>query len=147
MFTRTLMAGWGDMDFNSHMRNTSYLDKSADLRMLYFASEGFSMAEFRRLRLGPVVVKDEMEYIREIHLLENMTVSLTLAGLADDGSRMILCNEFFRENGELSARVTSKAGWLDLEKRQLTVPPENLQAILRSLTKTADFQTLPSRQH
>jgi acyl-CoA thioester hydrolase len=23
------VAGWGDMDFNSHMRNTAYLDKVA----------------------------------------------------------------------------------------------------------------------
>lgn len=44
MYERTLMAGWGDMDFNSHMRNTAYLDKSADLRMMYFADRGFPMS-------------------------------------------------------------------------------------------------------
>ena len=43
------------MDFSSHMRNTAYLDKSADVRMMYFSSCGFTMAEFMRLRLGPVV--------------------------------------------------------------------------------------------
>lgn len=25
MYTKTLYAGWADMDFNSHMKNTSYL--------------------------------------------------------------------------------------------------------------------------
>jgi acyl-CoA thioester hydrolase len=29
MYVKTLFAGWGDMDFNAHMRNTAYLDKSA----------------------------------------------------------------------------------------------------------------------
>ena len=41
-FERTLYAGWGDMDFNSHMRNTAYLDKSGDIRMMFFAENGFS---------------------------------------------------------------------------------------------------------
>jgi acyl-CoA thioester hydrolase len=58
MFERMLVAGWGDMDYNAHMRNTAYLDKSADVRMMYFAERGFPMAEFARLQLGPVVMKD-----------------------------------------------------------------------------------------
>jgi acyl-CoA thioester hydrolase len=29
MYEKKLLAGWGDMDFNAHMRNTAYLDKSA----------------------------------------------------------------------------------------------------------------------
>ncbi|MGB7464802.1 MAG: thioesterase family protein [Candidatus Acidiferrum sp.] len=53
MFERRVVAGWSDMDFNSHMRNTAYLDKSADVRMMYFSENGFSMQEFMRLRLGP----------------------------------------------------------------------------------------------
>jgi acyl-CoA thioesterase FadM len=77
MFEQELFAGWGDMDFNSHMKNTAYLDKSADVRMLYFASQGFPMAEFMRLRIGPVVMKDEIEYFRELHLLDRMIVRLT----------------------------------------------------------------------
>lgn len=27
MYEQTLHAGWGDMDFNAHMRNTAFLDK------------------------------------------------------------------------------------------------------------------------
>jgi acyl-CoA thioester hydrolase len=37
MYTKTLYAGWGDMDFNSHMRNTAFLDKVADVRGAWFA--------------------------------------------------------------------------------------------------------------
>ena len=92
MFEQELFAGWGDMDFNSHMKNTAYLDKSADVRMLYFAQEGFPMTEFARLRIGPVVMKDEIEYFRELHLLERMKVRMKLVGLSNDGSRMVLRN-------------------------------------------------------
>jgi acyl-CoA thioester hydrolase len=41
VFEREFVAGCGDMDFNSH--NTAFLDKSADLRMMFFAERGFIM--------------------------------------------------------------------------------------------------------
>lgn len=144
MFSKTLYAGWGDMDFNGHMRNTAYSDKSGDVRMLYFAEHGFSMQEFMRQRIGPVVMKDELEYFREISLLQNIKVTLQSAGLAADGSRFILVNEFFREDGKLAARVTSTGGWLDLSARKLIAPPEALRELMENLVKTADFQPLPS---
>lgn len=144
MFSKTLYAGWGDMDFNGHMRNTAYSDKSGDVRMLYFAEHGFSMQEFMRQRIGPVVMKDELEYFREISLLQNIKVTLQSAGQAADGSRFILVNEFFREDGKLAARVTSTGGWLDLSARKLIAPPEALRELMENLVKTADFQPLPS---
>lgn len=143
MFEQELFAGWGDMDFNSHMKNTAYLDKSADVRMLYFAQEGFPMTEFARLRIGPVVMKDEIEYFRELHLLERMNVRMKLVGLSNDGSRMVLRNEFFR-GSTLAARVTSTAGWLDLLSRKLTVPPESLLRVLDKLDKSEDFAVVPT---
>lgn len=142
MYQKTLIAGWGDMDFNSHMRNTAYLDKSADVRMMYFSDFGFPMSEFHRLRLGPVVMKDEIEYFRECHLLDELGVTLSAAGLSTDGSRMLLRNEFFRQ-GVLAARVTSTVGWFDLEQRKLAKPPAKLLEALQAMARTEDFRELP----
>ena len=80
------------MDFNSHMKNTAFLDKAADVRMMFFAENGFPVGEFSRLRLGPVVMKDEVEYRKEVGLLQEITVTLALAGHSDDGSRFLLQN-------------------------------------------------------
>lgn len=143
MYEQTLIAGWGDMDFNSHMRNTAYLDKSADVRMMYFASCGFPMSEFVRLRLGPVVMKDEVEYFREFQLLDEVRITMSLAGLSEDGSRMKLRNDFYRKD-TLAARVTSTAGWFDLNARKLVCPPEHLLGPLRALAHSDDFQPLPN---
>jgi acyl-CoA thioester hydrolase len=144
MYTKTLFAGWGDMDFNSHMRNTAFLDKSADVRMMFFAENGFSMGEFFRLKIGPVVRKDEVEYYKEIGLLQEVKVTLALSGLAGDGSRFHMRNEFFRPDGTLCAKVTSAGGWLDLGQRKLVVPPEALLAAVRTLPQTSDFRVLSS---
>ena len=144
MFEKRLVAGWGDMDFNSHMRNTAFLDKAADIRMMFFSENGFPVDEFIRLRIGPVIMKDEIEYFREVRLLEELRVTLAIAGLAGDGSRFLIRNEFFQSNGTVAAKVTSAGGWLDLTIRKLVAPPGALLAALHSLQRTDDFQILPS---
>jgi acyl-CoA thioester hydrolase len=132
------------MDFNGHMRNTAYLDTAGDVRMMFFESRGFSMREFERLRLGPVVTRDELDYRREFRLLEQMDVTLELAGISDDGSRFRLRNVFVRPDGKVAAIVTTEGGWFSLESRRLTVPPEPLLEAIRSLCRTDDFQVMPS---
>ena len=144
MYAKTLYAGWADMDFNSHMKNTAYLDKAADVRQMFLMEHGFPMEEFLRLRIGPVVRKDEVEYFNEVGLQQQITVTYALAGHAVDGSRFLLRHEIFRMDGKLSARVTSAGGWLDLAERKLMVPPPALLAAMESLEKTDDFTVLPS---
>jgi acyl-CoA thioester hydrolase len=144
MYQKTLYAGWGDMDFNSHMRNTAFLDKSADVRMMFFAENGFPMDEFVRAGLGPVIMKDEIEYQKEVGLLQELTVTLAVAGLSEDGSRWRMRNDFLRADGKLAARVTSAGGWLDLEARRLAAPPAALLQALQSLPRTDDFTPLPT---
>ena len=132
------------MDFNSHMKNTAFLDKSADIRMVFFSENGFPMGEFSRLRLGPVIMKDEVEYRKEVSLLQEITVTLAIAGHSADGSRFLLRNEILRLDGTLCARVTSAGGWLDLTTRKLVAPPEALHTAMKSLPKTSDFTELPT---
>jgi len=144
MFERTFIAGWGDMDFNSHMRNTAYLDRAADVRMIYFAENGFPMAEFYRLRIGPVILRDELDYYREVNLLDEFRVRLELAELSADGTRFVVQNSFLRADGKLIARVRSKAGWLDLDARKLIAPPESLLRALKNSPRSEDFKEVPS---
>jgi acyl-CoA thioester hydrolase len=144
VYTKKLYAGWADMDFNAHMKNTAYLDKTADVRQMYLIEHGFPVEEFLRLRIGPVVMKDEVEYFREVGLQQEITVTYALAGHALDGSRFLLRHEIFRPDGKLSARVTSAGGWLSLVERKLIAPPPALLAAMNSLEKTEDFAILPS---
>jgi acyl-CoA thioester hydrolase len=144
-FTRTFHVRWGDMDFNAHMKNTAYLDFCGDVRMMFFAENGFPMREFERLRIGPVILRDELDYHRELKLLETVTVDLVLAGLSEDNFRFRIKNHFTREDGQRAARVTSLGGWLSLEARRLVAPPEALLQALLAMPRSDDFETLPSR--
>lgn len=144
MYSKTLYASWADMDFNSHMKNTAFLDKAADVRMMFFKENGFPVEEFARIRIGPALMKDEVEYRREVGLLQEITVTLAMAGCSEDGSRYMLRNEILHLDGSLCARVTCTGGWLHLNARKLVAPPEVLHQIVMSLSRTDDFVTLPS---
>ena len=143
-FSIAAVAGWADMDANAHMANFAYLNKCVDARMAFFKQHGFPVTEFARRRVGPVLRRDELEYHREIGLLEPITVTLAIAGMADDGSRFRLLNEILKEGGGLAARIRCEGGWMDLTARRLIAPPDDLREALAAMPHTADFERLPS---
>jgi acyl-CoA thioester hydrolase len=143
-FERSFQVSWAHLDANAHMANTAYVSVCIDIRMMYFASRGFAASEFARLRLGPVVRRDEIDYFRELHLLDAIRVTFSLAGLSDDASRFRLRNEIYREDGQLAARISSLGGWFDLEARKLVAPPDPLANALRALERSEDFEKLES---
>jgi acyl-CoA thioester hydrolase len=144
VFSIATVAGWADMDANAHMANFAYLNRCVDARMGFFKQHGFPVTEFAKRRIGPVVRRDELEYHREIGLLEPITVTLALAGMADDGSRFRFVNEILKPDDKLAARIRSEGGWMDLAARKLVAPPDDLREALAAMPQTADFERLPS---
>jgi acyl-CoA thioester hydrolase len=138
-------ARWSEMDSNGHLRNAAYLGAAEDCRMRYFDAYGFPMSEFERLRIGPVVLHDQLAYARELRLLERATVTLVLAGLSPDASRFRLRNTVVRERDDaIAAVVTSTGGWLDLQRRRLAAPPTALAELLHGMPHDPEFVELDS---
>ena len=144
-YAKEFLAGWGTMDFNGHMGNTAYLDLAADVRMAFFADHGFPPSEFRKLAIGPVVKKEEIEYFREIALHEKVTVTSALLAMSPDGARFTIENEIWSESGERAAVVRSTGGWLDLRARKLIAPPPELFAAFAQAPKAPGFVELTPR--
>lgn len=143
-FSIETVAGWADMDANAHMANSAYLNKCVDARMGFFKAQGLALSEFAKRRIGPVVRRDEIDYYREIGLLEPITVTLALGGMAPDGSRFRLVNEILKRDGQLAAHIVSEGGWLDLAARKLVAAPPDFKSALDAMPRTADFRVLPS---
>ena len=126
------------------MANTAYLDVCVDVRLGYFASRNVGPEFLVARGIGPVVRRDEVDYYRELVMGEAYSVDLTLAGISDDGSRFRLRNRFLKEDGTLTAVVTSTGGWLDRDARKLVVPPDAILDALLALPRTDDFESLRS---
>lgn len=133
------------MDFNGHLANTAYLDLAADVRLAFFADHGFPPIEFRRLGIGPVIRKDELEYFREIGLHEMVTVTFAVLGLSADAARFVVENEIWSGAGERAATIRSTGGWLDLRARRLVAPPPLLRDAMLIVPRAPGFVELAPR--
>ena len=131
------------MDFNGHLANTAYLNLAADVRMAFFAEHGFPPGEFRRLALGPVMRKEELEYFHEVGLHETVTVTYAVLAMSRDGARFVVENEIWSAAGERAATVRSTGGWLDLRARKLVSPPAALLAVFEQVPHSPSFLELP----
>ena len=142
-YAKEFLVGWRAMDFNGHMANTAYLDLAADVRLAFLADHGFPPTEFRRLAIGPVIRKEELEYFREVNLHDTVTVTYAALAMSADGARFVIENEIWSASGERAATIRSTGGWLDLRARKLVAPPPALLAALQYLPRTPGFVELP----
>ena len=133
---------WGEIDSNGHMRNVAYLDISANARMEFFNANGYTLTEFFGAGIGPVVLKDEIEYKREVRLAEDLTVTNELAGMSEDNTRFIFRNQFIKANGKLACKISSLVAFFDIATRKTIAPPENLMKAILSLPRSEDFSTM-----
>jgi acyl-CoA thioester hydrolase len=143
-FTREFQLRWSDADANGHVRHTTYAELAVESRMAFLAAGGFGWRQLEATGLGPVLLREELEYLREISLGETVTVDLELAGASPDGARWRFRHHIRKADGELAGRVTVSGGWIDLQARRLALPPDALRDHFASAPRVADFEELKS---
>ena len=144
IFEKRFQVGWRDVDPNGHVANMVYLEYAVDTRIAFFESQGFSPNSFLEHGFGPVIKSDLTEYFREAVMLDELRVTIENGGNSDDYSRFRVNNTIFDADGALTARVTSIGGWLDLKRRKLIEPPEEIIEAWKALHRTEDFEVLRS---
>ncbi|MFA5974479.1 MAG: thioesterase family protein [Lentimicrobiaceae bacterium] len=133
---------WADLDPNRHMRHTAYNDYAAQVRVAFMYDNGLGFEEMEKLKLGPVLFKEETRFLSEVRMGERITVDLQIAGLSSDGERWKMVHQVFKNDGALSAVITVEGAWIDMAKRKLKPPPEQLVKKFNELIKTTDFQEI-----
>ncbi|HSB20807.1 MAG TPA: acyl-CoA thioesterase [Anaeromyxobacteraceae bacterium] len=140
---RSFAVRWSDTDANGHVRHTIYAEMGVESRMSWLDQGGFGWAWFEERGLGPVLLEERIEYLRELGIGETVQVDMVLCGGSADGGRWRMRHTVTRASGETAARVTALGGWIDLRARRLALPPPELAAYLRSGPRSDDFEVLP----
>jgi acyl-CoA thioester hydrolase len=141
-FKVTFPTKWSDFDPNRHMRHTAYNEYAAEVRIRYFAEHHFSIEEFTKHNIGPILFTEETSFRKEIHIGEDISVNIKLSGLSENNERWKIIHEVFNEVGELSAVIKVYGAWIDLTKRKLTVPPEAAQHLFFNAEKSDDYEEI-----
>ncbi|WP_303311183.1 thioesterase family protein [Hymenobacter sp. BT730] len=133
-FAKTYTARWADLDPNMHMRHSAYTDYAAQVRLEFLSEQGFSLAHFAKLAIGPILFREDTRFFKEVGLSEQIRVTGELAGINEDGSRWRIVHSIYKADNRLAATVTVDGAWLDLRARKLVVPPAEITAVMRQLT-------------
>lgn len=133
---------WADFDPNKHMRHTAYNDYAAEVRVRFFKKNNFTMDDFNRLNLGPILFSEETYFKKEILMGEDISVNLKLSGLSKNNERWKFTHEVFNEAGKLSAIIKVYGAWIDLSKRKLTIPPIETAHLFSDIEKSVDFEEI-----
>ncbi|WP_192820560.1 thioesterase family protein [Rufibacter sp. LB8] len=130
---------WAQVDANMHLRHSAYADFAAQARIALLDSLGLNFKMFQKLRLGPILFKEELHYLREVGLNENIQVKTMMTKAREDGSRWSIKHELYRQDGIKACIILVDGAWMDLAQRKLTALPADFSQQFLDLPKSEDF--------
>ncbi|GAB3817987.1 acyl-CoA thioesterase [Pontibacter rugosus] len=130
---------WSHLDANGHMRHSAYADFASQARIAILDEQGLDLGTFQRLKIGPILFREELIYLREVGVNENLRITIELTKARGDGSRWSIRHEIFRSDGVKAAVVNVDGAWMDLAKRKLTVLPDELQDLFMHISRSENF--------
>jgi len=127
------------MDANQHLRHSAYADLAAQARVELLESIELGMSVFHKLKLGPILFREELIYLKEIRGSQRIELTTVMVKSRKDGSRWSIRHELFREDGVKSAIINVDGAWMDLVARKLTALPEEFANAFQSMPKSDDY--------
>ncbi|WP_183568412.1 acyl-CoA thioesterase [Mucilaginibacter sp. SP1R1] len=130
---------WAQIDANMHMRHSAYADFAAQTRLTMLESIGLKPATLFEHKIGPVLFREELFYLREVGFNEYIKITCEVIKSRADGSRWSIRHELFRGDGAKAAIIVADGSWIDMEKRKLAVLPAEINKLFAMAPKSSDY--------
>jgi acyl-CoA thioester hydrolase len=130
---------WAQVDANMHLRHSAYADFAAQARIAMLETLGLDFKTFQHLKLGPILFREELQYLREVGINDSIKIESVLTKARPDGSRWSLRHVMYRGDGVKSAIINVEGAWIDLMKRKLAALPQDLAQKFMTLPQAEDF--------
>lgn len=140
VFSMPVSIRWADIDANRHLRHSVYYDFGAAARMQLLSERGLTTHKLEELQIGPVLFREEAVFRREIHLEDQITITVEMHKASEDYSRWSLRHTFLKKDGTLAATLTIDGAWIDLRLRKLAMPDEFIKKVFSEFPKSPDFE-------
>lgn len=130
---------WSQIDANMHLRHSAYADFAAQARLQILESLGFNANLLEELKIGPILFREELIYMREVRPSDTVKVTCEMTHCRRDGSRWSFSQGLYRGDGVQAAQINVQGAWVDMVKRKLAaLPPEWAKTFLE-IPKSEDF--------
>lgn len=137
---------WSQLDANVHLRHSAYADFATDGRLALMEQMNLGLDELIKEKIGPVLFKEEIQYLKEVRPSETIKVTCSLKECREDASRWTFLQKLYKDNEELAAVVQVNGAWINLENRKLTALPEKYLPAFLAVERTPDFKLLPTKK-
>ena len=141
-FTLDISVRWADLDPNMHLRHSVYYDWGAYCRITFLNKFELTMELMSRLNIGPILLREECVFRREIRLGDHVAIDLQLLKSKRDYSRWSFQHRILKNGGTIAATITVDGAWLDTEKRRMTSPPQEAIDVFEKMPLASNFQWL-----
>ncbi|HCP94745.1 MAG TPA: thioesterase [Bacteroidetes bacterium] len=126
---------WSQLDANMHLRHSAYADFAAQARLELLEKLGCGMKEFAKHKIGPVLFREELIYLKEVGPGDTIRITCELSKLSQDHSRWSFVQHMHKGDGTKVATINVDGAWIDTEKRKLAALPPELLKVFQSIPK------------
>lgn len=131
---------WSQIDANAHLRHSAYADFAAQARIELLGQINLGATELAKLKIGPILFREELIYLREIRPEDTVKVSCELSKCRTDGARWSFVQKIYRSDDVLAAIVNVDGSWIDLQHRKLTKLPSDIVQAFLKIPQTENFE-------
>lgn len=130
---------WSQIDANGHLRHSAYSDLCTQARSNMMKQVGFSMQEFAKYKIGPILFKEETIYFKEIRMDEEVYVKVLMTKFNDENHRFSITHELYNSKDVKCAVVNVDGAWMNLVERKLALIPNELISLIEFIPKSKKF--------
>ena len=139
-FIKEVQVRWSDLDPNVHLRHSVYYDWGAYCRIAFFEEYNLSPEVMGRLQIGPILFREECHFRKEIRLGDKVSIDLQVVRAKRDYSRWTIQHIIKKNVDAIAAIITVDGAWLDVVRRKLAAPPQEVLDTFSEMPKKEDFQ-------
>lgn len=131
---------WSQIDANGHLRHSAYSDLCTQARSNMMKQVGFSMQEFGKHKIGPILFREETIFYKEVRMDEEVYIKVFISKFNQTNHRFSIVHELYNSKDLKCAVVHIDGAWMNLLERKLTNIPDVLVGLIESIPKTNDFK-------
>ena len=136
---------WVDVDLNGHLQHTAYSRYATNVRLGFFKDHlGNEFTDLNEQNVGPIVIREFIEYRKEVRLNEIITIDLALAGITESYSRWLIRHHIYVHK-EIACVINMEGSWLHLKRRKMVLPGDEIKSSFDKILKTEDFKVMGRR--